>query len=175
MDWKHMNTIHRVAMVLCGLVLAAPSSLPAAAPDPADKPVRVFILLGQSNMVGAGKVKGGKEGCLDHAVKEEKLYPFLIDDAGHWAARDDVRYVRFMSGKLLNNGWLAVGGGKIGHELGIGHALGEALDDPVMILKCCIGNRSLDWDLLPPGSESYEAMVRLLKGHGNPETNPPMP
>jgi hypothetical protein len=27
---------------------------------------------------------------------------------------------------------------------------------PVLILKSCIGNRSLGWDLLPPGSPSYE-------------------
>ena len=29
-------------------------------------------------------------------------------------------------------------------------------DAPVMILKSCIGNRALGWDLLPPGSESFE-------------------
>lgn len=27
---------------------------------------------------------------------------------------------------------------------------------PVLLLKACIGNRSLGWDLLPPGSEGYE-------------------
>ena len=30
------------------------------------------------------------------------------------------------------------------------------MDEPVLILKTAIGNRSLGWDLLPPGSESYE-------------------
>ena len=39
---------------------------------------------------------------------------------------------------------------------GIGHHVGNLLDEPVLILKSCIGNRSLGWDLLPPGSESYE-------------------
>ncbi|MDZ7631778.1 MAG: sialate O-acetylesterase [Gemmatimonadaceae bacterium] len=29
----------------------------------------------------------------------------------------------------------------------------------MLILKSCIGNRSLGWDLLPPGSERYEAEV----------------
>ena len=50
---------------------------------PADmtKPVQVFILLGQSNMVGLGKVKGG-EISLEHAVKEKKKYQYLVDDAG---------------------------------------------------------------------------------------------
>jgi hypothetical protein len=40
--------------------------------------------------------------------------------------------------------------------LGIGHHLGNLLDEPVLILKSCIGNRSLGWDLLPPGSKGYE-------------------
>ena len=41
------------------------------------KPVKVFILMGQSNMVGFGKISGGKDGCLDYAVKNEGLYPFF--------------------------------------------------------------------------------------------------
>ncbi|MEM9704229.1 MAG: sialate O-acetylesterase, partial [Planctomycetota bacterium] len=41
-------------------------------------------------------------------------------------------------------------------EVGIGHTLGDAVDQPVVLLKSAIGNRSLGWDLLPPGSERYE-------------------
>jgi hypothetical protein len=33
-----------------------------------------------------------------------------------------------------------------------------------MILKSCIGNRSLGWDLLPPGSERYKAEVTERDG-----------
>ena len=47
----------------------------------------------------------------------------------------------------------------IGPEFGIAHLVGDAIDAPVMILKSCIGNRSLGWDLLPPGSERFEAEV----------------
>ena len=56
-----------------------------------------------------------------------------------------------------NNEWMAVKGGKIGVELGIGHELGNLLNEPVMVLKSCIGNRALGWDLLPPGSEAFES------------------
>ncbi|MCG8587176.1 MAG: sialate O-acetylesterase, partial [Pirellulales bacterium] len=49
-----------------------------------------------------------------------------------------------------------VAGGKIGVETAIGHYMGEHHDEPVLILKSAIGNRSLGWDLLPPGSPSYE-------------------
>ncbi len=133
---------------------------------PADmsKPVQVFILLGQSNMVGLGKVKGG-ENSLEFAVKERKKYPYLVDDGGAWTTRQDVRFVRYMSGRgPLNNEWMTVSGGTLGPELGIGHPLGNALDAPVMLLKCCIGNRALGWDLLPPGSERREFISKDKAG-----------
>ena len=129
-----------------------------------DKPVQVYILLGQSNMLGFGKVnpsKGKAEGSLTHAVKEKKLYPYLIDEAGEWTVRNDVRNVRVMGSglggmRVFNNEWLTIKGGNIGPEIGIGHHVGNATDEPVMLLKSCIGNRALGWDLLPPGSEGFE-------------------
>ena len=141
-------------------------NLPKPDGKPADmtKPVQVFLLLGQSNMVGLGKVKGG-EISLEHAVKEKKKYQYLVDDAGAWTERKDVRFVRYMSGKgPLNNEWMTVKGNTIGPELGTGHPLGNAIDAPVMILKCCIGNRALGWDLLPPGSERREFVTKDNKG-----------
>lgn len=137
-------------------------------PDPDGKPadmtkkVKVFIIMGQSNTLEMGKVKGDKEGSLEYATKSEKLYPFMIDDAGDWTTRQDVRNVHVMGSggpgktRVMRNDWLTVSGGKIGIETGIGHQLGNALDEPVLILKSSIGNRSLGWDLLPPGSPSYE-------------------
>jgi hypothetical protein len=154
---------------LCGITALAASPLRAAdLPDPdgkpADmtKPVKVFILMGQSNMLGFGKIAGvDKPGTLEHAVKTEKLYPFLVNDAGAWTERQDVRNVRVMVGRgggmgVHNNEWLTITGKAIGPEIGIGHHVGNVLEEPVMILKSCIGNRGLGWDLLPPGSESFE-------------------
>ena len=46
-----------------------------------------------------------------------------------------------------------------------GHCLGFAIDAPVMILKSCIGNRSLGWDILAPGSPSYEYEETDNKGN----------
>lgn len=124
--------------------------------------VKVFLIMGQSNTLEMGQVKGDREGSLEHAVRVEGLYPFLVDDTGDWTIRKDVRNVHVMGSggpgqsRVKRNDWLTVSGGKIGIEIGIGHSLGNALDEPVMILKSSIGNRSLGWDLLPPGSESYE-------------------
>ena len=125
------------------------------------KPVQVYILLGQSNMVGAGKIKGDQEGSLENAVKKKKLYSYLADENGKWTERKDVRHVRVMGSGLgvmrrINNEWMTIKGGKIGPEFGIGHYLGQNIDAPVMILKSCIGNRALGWDLLPPGSKRFD-------------------
>ncbi len=85
-------------------------ALPYSDDKPADmtKPVQVYILLGQSNMLGFGTVKGNKDGTLETAVKSKKLYPYLVDDAGKWAERKDVRNVRVMGSglggsRLFNN------------------------------------------------------------------------
>ncbi len=149
----------------------APQALPRPDGKPADmtKPAQVFILMGQSNMVGLGKVVG-PEGSLEYAVKTKKKYPYLVDDAGNWTERRDVRNVRVMVGKgggmqLFNNEWMTVKGKTMGPEYGIGHQLGNATEAPVMILKSCIGNRSLGWDLLPPGSERFEVDGKVYAGY----------
>jgi hypothetical protein len=154
------------------IALAGFSALAQSAADrPADlsKKVQVFILLGQSNMVGLGKVGGGEIG-LEHVVKEKKKYPYLLNEAGEWAERKDVRYARVMSGRgggmqRFNNEWMTVKTCKtIGPEFGIAKKVGDAVEAPVLLLKSCIGNRSLGWDLLPPGSERYSFVVKDKSG-----------
>ncbi len=150
---------------------AAPPAIKRPDGKPADmtKPVKVFLLMGQSNMVGLGKILGG-EGSLENAVKTKSKYPYLVDDAGAWSERKDVRNVRVMVGRgggmqLFNNEWMTITGKSMGPEFGIGHPVGNAVDAPVMLLKSCIGNRSLGWDLLPPGSERYEFEGKTYAGY----------
>ena len=167
----NMKQINKLNSILSAVVLmaASTSTVLAELPDPngksADmsKPVKVFNIMGQSNTLEMGRVKGDKDGTLEHAVKKEKLYPFMVDDAGDWTKRMDVRNVHTQGsggpngrGGVRRNDWLTVSGGKVGIEIGIGHHLGNALDEPVLILKSSIGNRSLGWDLLPPGSPRHE-------------------
>jgi len=156
--------IHMLVTISMALA-AAPAAEEAPAPtlpDPDGKaadmtrPVQVYILMGQSNMVGAGRIAGDKDGSLERAVKTKKKYPYLVDDAGKWTTRNDVRNVRVMNKKVFNNEWMTITGRTIGPEIGIGHYVGHAVDAPVLILKSCIGNRCLGFDLLPPGSERFE-------------------
>jgi hypothetical protein len=133
------------------------------------KPVQVFLLMGQSNMVGLGKITGGP-GSLEVAVKEKQKYGYLVEETGAWVERKDTRFTQVMQGRnggaaqVVKNEWLAVKGGKMGPEFGLGHAVGEAVEAPVLLLKSCIGNRSLGWDLLPPGSERFEFTVKDRSG-----------
>ncbi len=163
-----LSFIALTALALPSIATVSAAEQPIPKPDgkPADmtQPVQVFILLGQSNMVGLGKVKGG-EISLEHAVKEKKKYQYLVDAAGVWTERKDVRFVQYMSGRgPLRNEWMTVAGSNLGPEYGLGHPLGNAIDAPVMILKCCIGNRALGWDLLPPGSERSEFVTKDKAG-----------
>jgi hypothetical protein len=170
---KQLPTVLVTAALLAQLALPA-ADMPVPRPNgkPADmtKKVKVFILLGQSNMVGAGKVKGG-DGSLEFAVKEKKKFPYLVDAAGNWVERQDVRFVRVMQGRggggmqQFNNEFMTVAKcGTIGPEFGLAHFVGDAIEAPVLILKSCIGNRSLSWDLLPPGSERFEFRVKDKAG-----------
>lgn len=169
-----------VAVFAWGASAFAGDGIPLNRPDgkPADhsKKVQVFILLGQSNMLGFGRV-GPKDvkGSLQFQIQERGKYGFLVDDAGQWTERRDVRYVHVMDQRAvdyrdlerfgdLKNDWLKVSG-NFGPELGFGTVLGQALDEPVLVLKACIGNRSLGWDLLPPGSERYEFDGKTYAGY----------
>ena len=79
-----MNSTRNMLQILTVILLLVTMTLPTVAADkalpdpdgkPADmtKPVQVYILLGQSNMLGFGKIKGDKDGTLQQAVKGKKL------------------------------------------------------------------------------------------------------
>lgn len=125
----------------------------------ARKPVKVFILAGQSNMEGHGFIaadpkRNGGKGSLEFLVKDpatSKRFAHLVDEAGQWRTRDDVRI-----SYLDQSGPLTVGFGArkelIGPELGFGWVMGEALDEPVLLIKCAWGGKSLAVDFRPPSA-----------------------
>jgi len=130
--------------------------------------VQVFIMMGQSNMLGLGSFGPiNKEKTLQNAVIRQGKYPYLWNNTTEdWAVSNTVRNVFVMGSGVTNatcqnNSWMAGNqghqGNHIGPELGIGHYLETHYNsDPVMMLKSCIGNRALGWDLLPPGTPSFD-------------------
>ena len=179
---KHLRVVNPLKIL--SLLFAVLVCFRAAAVDPAGaeakrqlsrpdgkafdhtKQLQVFILMGQSNMVGMGDLQPeDKPGTLTHLVKRDKKYPFLVDAAGNWTVRQSVYYydARLKQGSCLSA--TSNNGKSIGPELGFGYVIGLILDEPVLILKTCIGNRSLGWDLLPPGSDCYVVAGKTYAGY----------
>ncbi len=139
---------------------------PARAADP-PKPVKVFILAGQSNMEGQavadldGKDYNGGKGTLKALLNDPAKAPLvkhLRDDKGKWTVRDDV-WVRYQREKQpLLAGPLTIGfavyGGKhhFGPELQFGHVVGDHFTEQVLLIKTAWGGKSLYKDFRPPSS-----------------------
>jgi Carbohydrate esterase, sialic acid-specific acetylesterase/PhoD-like phosphatase len=122
-------------------------------------PVRVFILAGQSNMEGQGFIyadptRNGGQGSLEFLVKNAATadrFATLVDASGQWRTRDDV-WISYLDRK----GLLTVGYGarpeRIGPELGFGWVMGDAFEEPVLLIKCAWGGKSLAVDFRPPSA-----------------------
>ena len=138
-----------------------------------DKPVKVFIMMGQSNMIGFGRIDPvDTPGTLAHVTQAQNSDQHLLTNDGKWRVRDDVWCVKTTVGQ--KQGWLQPGFGArssfIGPELEFGNVLGDHFDEPVLIIKAAQGNRSLGWDILPPGSEEFRHDGRVYAGYE--ETTP---
>ena len=140
-----------------------------------NKPVQVFIMLGENNMVGEGHVHGlDVEGTLEYTVFKKLRFQHLIDPRYfQWTTTrsDVVRHVA-VSGEEFNvrrNEWLGMHDGQhhIGPELQFGYIMGEVLDSPVLLLKSCSNTKSLGVDLLPPGSARFEYDGYMYAGYGD--------
>src|SRR4051812_27991577 len=140
---------------------AGPARRPATGPatKPANGPVKVFVLAGQSNMEGQGFVaadpkRNGGKGSLEFLVKDPATagrFKGLADADGKWRTRDDVFISYLGRTRPLGVGY-GVKPGRIGPELGFGWVVGDALDPPVLLVKCAWGGKSLAVDFRPPSS-----------------------
>jgi len=148
-----MTTVKRL---LACLLFAVLSTAHAASPS---GPVKVFILAGQSNMEGQGFIaadlrRNSGKGSLEFLMKDRATagkFAHLVDAAGKWRVRDDV-FIHYLQRK----GPLTVGFGaketQIGPELGIGWVTGDAFKEPVLLIKCAWGGKSLAVDFRPPSA-----------------------
>lgn len=129
-------------------------------------PFKITYLTKHANGLG-WMIRMDVPGTLNTLVRGQGKFPYLLDEAGNWAVRQDVRFVRFMQGRgLMENDWMGIKpGATIGPEFGIGQVVGNEIEAPVILLKSCIGNRSLGWDLLPPGSQRFVENGRVYAGY----------
>ena len=146
-------------MSVVALVVAAAAILTASPRVEAAGKVKVFILAGQSNMEGAGKVaadpnRNEGKGSLEYLVKDPATaarFKHTVDAKGKWVVRKDV-CIWYLGRK----GGLSVGYGArsetIGPEFQFGHVMGDRFDEPVLLIKTAWGGKDLGVDFRPPSS-----------------------
>jgi hypothetical protein len=119
----------------------------------------VFILAGQSNMVGFGQLSGSPGTMETYTRDNPGDYGHLLNADGSHVVRDDVWIVNLSDPNAVAKGWLTTGYGAskehIGPEYGFGFAVGDYFEDPVLLIKSAWGGRSLYHNFRPPSSAEY--------------------
>ncbi|NBR86954.1 MAG: hypothetical protein EB141_08935 [Verrucomicrobia bacterium] len=145
--------------LLCGHSLAADK-----------KPLKVFILAGQSNMEGHARIE-----TFDYIGDDPATAPLLkqMRGADGKPAVCDHTWISYLTGRYdgsangegtgkLTAGFGARGdkptedGGKIGPEFTFGLTMDAALKEPVLLIKTAWGGRSLNTEFRPPSAGPYE-------------------
>ena len=138
-----------------------------------DKPLKVYILVGQSNMQGMCKARTLAGMALDPEAKP--LYDKLVDQDGKPRVHDKVYIAAFSHpGRTKEtsqkHGKLTVGYGAglnaddfLGPELAFGVTMQELVKEPILIIKASWGGKSLQKDFRPPSAS---------KGKGNAAGGP---
>ncbi len=156
---KFILTFCALTSLLCGDSFAADA-----------KPLKVFILAGQSNMEGHARIE-----TFDYIGDDPATAPLLkmMRGADGKPAIAEGAWISYLTGRYdgsangegtgkLTAGFGARGdkptedGGKIGPEFTFGLAMDAALAEPVLIIKTAWGGRSLNTEFRPPSAGPYE-------------------
>lgn len=161
-----------IAALLAINSLAAAASAPLSRPNEktpdAKKPIKVFILAGQSNMQGHAHV-----GTFDAMDLDPKTAPILKEMRSADGAPRVCEKVWISSigsaeeeqvGKLTAGFGAKQGGPKIGPEFTFGIYMQKLLDEPIVMIKTAWGGKSLNTDFRPPNSGPYEFSAAQLEG-----------
>jgi alpha-galactosidase len=157
--------------------------LPLAAAPAQSKPLKVFILAGQSNMQGHAEVR-----TFDYLGDDPATAPMLAEMRGPDGTPRVLERVWISSVGCLGDaytdltekhGRLTAGYGapedKIGPEFTFGITMEKLLDEPILIIKTAWGGRSLHTDFRPPSAGPYQLSAWQLEnypkqeGHGIPK------
>ena len=155
-------------LLLVASYAATDQQAAATASVPSDGTLKVFLLAGQSNMEGYGVADlddevdfNGGRGTLVSLLEEpahQSAFGHWAPEGGSWPDRDDVFVSYQPEHGPMKCGPLSVGfAGQpgrhhFGPELEIGRVLGDAFDEPVLLIKTCWGGKSLMTDFRPPSA-----------------------
>lgn len=127
------------------------------------KPLKVYIMAGQSNMTGMAKISTFEHLKMSpDAVKE---YADLFNKDGSLATLDDV-FVSQWKGKeggTLYAGYGGEPGVMFGPEFAFGIYMHKKLQEPFLIIKTAEGGKNLSYDFRPPSADQW------IPKPGNPE------
>jgi len=148
---------------ICSLLVLFTATIPAVSEA---KPLRVFILAGQSNMEGHAKVE-----TFDYIGDDPATAPLLKQMRGADGKPTVCEgvWISYLTGSRAENGEghgkLTAGygsrrnpkedGGKIGPEFTFGLTMDAAFDEPVLIIKTAWGGKSLHTDFRSPSAGPY--------------------
>jgi hypothetical protein len=149
------------------------------------KPLKVYIMAGQSNMQGQSKARTLAGIGLDPELKP--LYDRLVDNEGNPRVHENVYIAAFSQTGAWGapvvdqekHGQLSIGYGsattetnKLGPELAFGATLYEELKEPILIIKTAWGGKDLEHNFRPPSAGPHKDdtaghYYRLMMKHVN--------
>ena len=160
---KYKNTLLVLALSMCGIAISSGEP----------KPLKVFVLTGQSNMQGHAHVR-----TLDVIGLDPKTAPMLneiVADDGSPRVCEKVWISSIGSSEEEKLGKLTTGFGaskvdeKIGPELTFGIYMQKLLGEPILIIKTAWGGKSIHTDFRSPSAGPFpfsEAQLENFKKQG---------
>jgi len=149
-----MKQLHKAALIMTGVTLMSMTAWGG--------PLKVYILVGQSNMQGHARVSTFDYMASDPATAA--LRKQMVDTDGKPVVLEDVTITCLSEDRngepTEKQGQLTVGFGagddKIGPEFTFGITLRKHLDEPILIIKTAWGGKSLHTDFRPPSAATAE-------------------
>ncbi len=116
-------------------------------------PLEITYSKGGSAALWLEQIELEGKGDLVTLTQKDGKFPYLIDEKGEWSVRQDVFFHEARIGKKEGSFLSAASnGGSLGPEVGFGTVMGMFHDEPVLLIKTAMGNRSLGSDFRPPSS-----------------------
>ena len=118
-------------------------------------PLEITHAKGGSAALWLEQVELEGKGDLVTLTGKDGKFPYLVDEKaeGGWSVRKDVFFHEARVGKKEGSFLSAASnGGSLGPEVGFGTVMGMFHDEPVLLIKTAMGNRSLGSDFRPPSS-----------------------
>jgi len=154
--------------VKCMMIAAVVGLMSGITNQAAAKPLKVFILAGQSNMQGHVNIS-----TFDSMADDPKTAPILKEMRGADGKPRVCQKVWISSIGCAGDGWsdiieqkgiLTAGFGaskdEIGPEFTFGIYMEKTLNEPILIIKTSWGGRDLSSDFRPPSAGPYEISKR---------------